>query len=117
MQHQGIQKILPEPWVRKCTPVNEPLTTARFSALYGHWYPHAQDEHSFARALLNQCSAILLSMRSIPTVNSSARLVQTEDMGKVFSTPKLAYQAAFENERRWRTYDLLCGRVNRTHRM
>jgi dTDP-4-dehydrorhamnose reductase len=22
------------------TPVNEPLTTARFSALYGHWYPH-----------------------------------------------------------------------------
>ena len=22
------------------TPVNEPLTTARFSGLYGHWYPH-----------------------------------------------------------------------------
>ena len=28
------------PWVDDWTPVNEPLTTARFSALYGHWYPH-----------------------------------------------------------------------------
>lgn len=26
------------PWVRDWTPVNEPLTTARFSGLYGHWY-------------------------------------------------------------------------------
>src|SRR3954462_7003833 len=25
------------PWLRRFTPVNEPLTTARFSALYGHW--------------------------------------------------------------------------------
>ena len=25
---------------RGWTPINEPLTTARFSALYGHWYPH-----------------------------------------------------------------------------
>ncbi|HKP47883.1 MAG TPA: hypothetical protein VJT50_14880, partial [Pyrinomonadaceae bacterium] len=28
------------PWVSSYTPVNEPLTTARFSCLYGHWYPH-----------------------------------------------------------------------------
>src|SRR5918997_5033171 len=28
------------PWVDAYTPVNEPLTTARFSGLYGHWYPH-----------------------------------------------------------------------------
>jgi dTDP-4-dehydrorhamnose reductase len=25
------------PWLRRFTPVNEPLTTARFSGLYGHW--------------------------------------------------------------------------------
>lgn len=31
------------PWVKYYTPVNEPLTTARFSALYGHWYPHARE--------------------------------------------------------------------------
>ena len=35
------------PWVEDWTPVNEPLTTARFSALYGHWYPHIQDERLF----------------------------------------------------------------------
>ena len=29
------------------TPVNEPLTTARFSALYGLWYPHARDDRAF----------------------------------------------------------------------
>jgi dTDP-4-dehydrorhamnose reductase len=29
------------PWLEWYTPVNEPLTTARFSALYGVWYPHA----------------------------------------------------------------------------
>ena len=31
------------PWIDAWTPVNEPLTTARFSCLYGHWYPHRQD--------------------------------------------------------------------------
>ncbi|WP_449235013.1 hypothetical protein [Azospirillum doebereinerae] len=27
------------PWLDAYTPVNEPLTTARFSGLYGFWYP------------------------------------------------------------------------------
>src|ERR1051325_7764075 len=26
------------PWVEDYTPVNEPLTTARFGGLYGHWH-------------------------------------------------------------------------------
>ena len=38
-------------------------------------------------------------------------LIQTEDLGKTFSTQTLAYQAEFENERRWLTFDLLCGKV------
>ena len=42
------------PWVEDYTPVNEPLTTARFSGLYGFWYPHATDALSFARALMRQ---------------------------------------------------------------
>jgi dTDP-4-dehydrorhamnose reductase len=103
------------PWVTDYTPVNEPLTTARFSGLYGLWYPHGKDDLSFSRALLNQCRAIVLTMRAIREVNSSARLVQTDDLGKIFSTPKLRYQAEFENERRWCSYDLLCGRLNREH--
>ncbi|MEX0712941.1 MAG: sugar nucleotide-binding protein, partial [Pirellulales bacterium] len=103
------------PWVEAYTPVNEPLTTARFSALYGHWYPHHRDALAFARALLNQCRAVVLAMRAVREVRPDARLVQTEDLGKTYSTPALAYQADFENERRWLTYDLLCGRVDRHH--
>ena len=101
------------PWVINYTPVNEPLTTARFSCLYGHWYPHERDSLSFARAMLAQCRGIALAMRAIREINPDARLIQTEDLGKTFSTPALAYQAEFENERRWLTFDLLCGRLLR----
>ena len=103
------------PWVEDYTPVNEPLTTARFSGLYGHWYPHGRDDATFARALLAQCRAVVLAMRAVRQVNPRARLVQTDDLGKTHSTPPLAYQAEFENERRWLTFDLLCGRVDRHH--
>ena len=60
------------PWVTHYTPVNEPLTTARFSCLYGHWYPHSRDPLQFARAVITQCKAIVLSMRAIRDVNSEA---------------------------------------------
>ena len=103
------------PWIEDYTPLNEPLTTARFSGLYGLWYPHGRDDATFCRALINQCRAIILAMRAVRSVNSAARLVQTEDLGKTHSTPPLAYQAAFENERRWLSWDLLCGRVDRHH--
>src|SRR5829696_2242966 len=103
------------PWVEDYTPVNEPLTTARFSGLYGHWYPHRRDFGGFVRALLNQCRAIALAMRAVREVNPNAKLVQTEDLGAVWSTPLLAYQAAYENERRWLSFDLLSGRVDRDH--
>ncbi|WP_250125736.1 family 1 glycosylhydrolase [Chroococcidiopsis sp. CCMEE 29] len=103
------------PWVENYTPVNEPLTTARFSGLYGHWYPHGRDDLTFMRALLTQCRATVLSMQAIRKVNPTAQLVQTEDLGKTFSTPLLAYQAELENQRRWLSFDLLCGHVNRDH--
>lgn len=97
------------PQVSSFTPVNEPLTTARFSGLYGHWYPHGRDTYSFIRAVLTQCRAIVLAMKAIREVNPAAQLVQTEDLGRTYSTPLLSYQADFDNERRWLSYDLLCG--------
>ena len=103
------------PWLEYYTPVNEPLTTARFSGLYGHWYPHKKSDKSFCRMLLNQLKGVVLSMQAIRKVNPNAKLVQTEDLAKVHSTPKLRYQAVFENHRRWLTYDLLCGKVNDEH--
>lgn len=103
------------PWVERYTPVNEPLTTARFSALYGHWYPHRRDDRSFVRAVLNQCRATVLAMHAIRSVNPAAQLVQTDDLGHTTSTVKLAYQAEFDNQRRWLSWDLLCGRIDRSH--
>ncbi len=103
------------PWIDRFTPINEPLTTARFATLYGHWYPHARSSREFARAVMVQGKAIVAAMRAIRAVTPRALLVQTEDLGKVYSTDSLAYQATFENERRWLTFDLLCGRVRGSH--
>ncbi|MDQ3276775.1 MAG: dTDP-4-dehydrorhamnose reductase [Bacteroidota bacterium] len=97
------------------TPVNEPLTTARFSGLYGLWYPHKSDDTSFLKMLLNEVKGVVLSMQAIRKINPGAKLVQTEDLGKTYSTKPLQYQAEFENERRWLTYDLLCGKINKEH--
>ncbi|RYY20595.1 MAG: NAD-dependent epimerase/dehydratase family protein, partial [Chitinophagaceae bacterium] len=103
------------PWIKYYTPVNEPLTTARFSGLYGIWYPHGTSDELFARTFINQLRGIVLSMQAIREINPAAELVQTEDLSKTHSTPLLAYQAAFENERRWLTYDFLTGKVDRQH--
>src|SRR3954470_22290186 len=57
------------PWVTAWTPVNEPFTTARFSGLYGHWYPHGRDDATCLRALYNECLGTALAMREIRAVN------------------------------------------------
>jgi dTDP-4-dehydrorhamnose reductase len=103
------------PWIADWTPVNEPCTTARFSCLYSHWYPHARDERSFWLALLNQIDATRLAMREIRRVNANARLIQTDDLGRTYATWMVRDQAAFDNTRRWMSWDLLCGKVTRTH--
>ena len=103
------------PWLAYYTPVNEPLTTARFSGLYGLWYPHGSDDALFVRALLNQCRAVVLSMRAIRCVNPGAKLVQTDDLGKTYGTKPMAALATFYNERRWLAWDLLCGMVGPDH--
>jgi dTDP-4-dehydrorhamnose reductase len=99
------------PWLRRFTPVNEPLTTARFSALYGLWYPHCRSDRDFVRALFNQIRGIAAAMRAIREVIPDAQLVQTEDLGKTYGTPMLEQQVRFDNDRRWATYDILYGQV------
>jgi dTDP-4-dehydrorhamnose reductase len=103
------------PWVEYYTPINEALTTARFSGLYGLWYPHGRDDRTFIEVLLNECRAVVLSMRAIRQVNPNAKLVQTDDLGKVYSTPQLSELAEFYNNRRWLAWDLLCGKVGQEH--
>ena len=103
------------PWIEDWTPVNEPLTTARFAALYGHWYPHRRDERSFWLALLNQVEGVGAAMRAVRRVNPAALLIQTDDLGRTYATARMADQAAFDNCRRWASWDLLFGRVTRGH--
>ncbi|WP_294332825.1 SDR family oxidoreductase [uncultured Sphingomonas sp.] len=97
-------------WITDWTPVNEPLTTARFAALYGHWYPHARDEGCFWRALVHQIEGVVQVMAAVRAVVPDARLIQTDDLGKTYGTPKTQSQVTFDNDRRWMGWDLLCGR-------
>jgi dTDP-4-dehydrorhamnose reductase len=103
------------PWIDAYTPINEPLTTARFSGLYGHWHPHARDDATFTRLLIAQLSATARAMREIRRINSGAELVQTEDLGRIASTRALESQRDFENERRWLTWDALNGMLTDEH--
>jgi len=103
------------PWIEYYTPVNEPLTTARFCGLYGHWFPHKTTTLDFLKILLAECKGTVLAMQAIRKVNPNAKLVQTEDLGKTQSSYKLRYQADFENKRRWLSFDILSGKVSEKH--
>ena len=103
------------PWLETYTPINEPNTTARFSCLYGIWYPHCKSHEAYLRALLNQIKATVLAMRAIRQVRSDAQLIQTDDAGRVYSTPELADTRDLLNERRWLQIDLLRGAVDPAH--
>lgn len=105
------------PWVDSYTPINEPNTTARFSAMYGVWYPHHVCRASYLRALLNQIKGIVLSMRAIRSIRPDARLIQTEDVGRISGTEELRQTWELLNARQWLTFDLLCGQVDRHHPM
>ena len=56
-----------------------------------------------------------LEIRAIRRHVPDACLLQTEDLGRSFSTPPLREQANYENSRRWLSLDLLHGRIDRTH--
>ena len=103
------------PWVDAYTPVNEPHTTARFSAMYGMWYPHHRSRASYLRALLNQLKGTVLSMRAVRRINPRAQLIQTEDVGRIWSTAELQAERDLFDHRRWLPFDLLHGSVDRHH--
>jgi dTDP-4-dehydrorhamnose reductase len=103
------------PHVTDWTPVNEPLTTARFAGLYGHWYPHGRDEATFLSCLVTQIEATAAAMKAVRTVNRNARLIQTDDLGETYGTPELQEFVDHYNARRWLGWDLLTGRVDERH--
>ena len=104
------------PWVKRWTPINEPLTTARFSTLYGVWYPNLRDDRAFGRALVHQTLAILEAFDRIRAHVAGAELVMTEDLQR-FSAgdPATRDYAAFLRERMYLSVELLAGRVDVAH--
>jgi beta-glucosidase/6-phospho-beta-glucosidase/beta-galactosidase len=105
------------PWIDAYTPINEPHTTARFSAMYGIWYPHHRSALSYLRALLNQIKATVLSMQAVRNVRPDAQLIQTEDVGIISGTEELRPVWQKLRLRQWLAYDLLFGRVDSAHPM
>lgn len=105
------------PWVDAYTPVNEPHTTARFSGMYGIWYPHALSRRIYLRALLHQLKGTVLSMQAIRRINPGAQLIQTEDLGTISGTEVLRPTWELLDLRRWLPFDLLCGRIDHHHPM
>lgn len=101
------------PWVRRWTPINEPLTTARFSTLYGFWYPNRVDDHAaFGQAITNEILGIIGAMERIRAINPGAQLVMTEDLQR-FTAGDAAVRdyVAHKRERMYLSAELLMGRV------
>ncbi len=100
------------PGVRRWTPINEPLTTARFSTLYGVWYPNVRDDAAFGRALVHETLAILAAMERIRDVEPAAELVLTEDLQRFTAADAgVRGYVDFLRERAFVSVELLAGRV------
>ncbi len=100
------------PWVRRWTPINEPLTTARFATLYGHWYPNERGDAAFGRAITNEALAMLLGMEAIRRSAPDAQFVVTEDLQSFRALdPSLDAFVAHKRERMYLSIELVMGRV------
>lgn len=104
------------PWVRRWTPINEPLTTARFATLYGVWFPNLRDDRAFGRAMINQTLAQQAAMRRIRRVIPAAEFVLTEDLQRYAAADAgVAEYAEFLRERVYLSVELVAGRVGDDH--
>jgi len=104
------------PWVRHWTPINEPLTTARFATLYGVWYPNLRDDRAFGRAMLHQTQAQQRAMERIRGIVPDAAFILTDDLQR-FTAADAGVDAyvAFLRERVFLSVELVAGRVDDRH--
>jgi dTDP-4-dehydrorhamnose reductase len=107
------------PWVTRWTPINEPLTTARFATLYATWYPNRFfDDAAFGRAIVNQARAIALACERIRAVIPAARFMLTEDLQSFTAADeRVAGYVAHKRERMYLSCELLQGRIVDGHPM
>jgi beta-glucosidase/6-phospho-beta-glucosidase/beta-galactosidase len=98
------------PWVRFFTPVNEIFVTAQFSAAFGWWNERLMSDRAFVTNLKNSVKASMLIMREILRQRADAIFIFSESTEYVHpGSPKMVPRAAFLNERRFLSLDLLFG--------
>src|SRR5581483_7922220 len=66
------------PWVRLCTPVNEIMIAAEYSAQFGWWNERLKGDRPFVTALKHLCRANLLAMRAMLEENPRLMFIQSE---------------------------------------
>jgi dTDP-4-dehydrorhamnose reductase len=101
------------PWVKRWTPINEPLTTARFSTLYAAWYPNRFFDHAaFGRAIVNEVRGIALAQERIRQIVPDASFLLTEDL-QSFTAADAGVEeyVAHKRDRMYLSCELLQGRV------
>lgn len=104
------------PWVRRWTPINEPLTTARFATLYGVWYPNVRDERAFGRAMFHQTRAQQRAMARIRAIIPDAEFVLTEDVQRYTAADDgVSAYVRFLRERVYLSVELVAGRIDTAH--
>lgn len=100
------------PWVRLYTPVNEMFVCAKLSGLLGLWNERQRTERGFVTALKHQVLANLAAVRAILRERPDAWFIQSESAEYVHEGSRdeeCRRLAAFENQRRFMSLDLLLG--------
>jgi dTDP-4-dehydrorhamnose reductase len=107
------------PWVKRWTPINEPLTTARFATLYAAWYPNVLfDDAAFARAIVNEALAAAAAAERIREVIPGATFLLTEDLQSFTAADeRVELYVAHKRERMYLSCELLQGRIADGHPM
>lgn len=107
------------PWVKRWTPINEPLTTARFATLYATWYPNRFfDDAAFGRAIINEALGFAWAAERIREVVPDATFLLTEDLQSFTAADEgVAAYVAHKGERMYLSCELLQGRVVDGHPM
>jgi dTDP-4-dehydrorhamnose reductase len=107
------------PWVRRWTPINEPLTTARFATLYAVWFPNGVfDDRAFATAIVHEALAIAEATRRIRAIIPDAEFLLTEDLQSFTAADaSVADYVAHKRERMYLSCELLQGRIVAGHPM
>jgi dTDP-4-dehydrorhamnose reductase len=107
------------PWVKRWTPINEPLTTARFSTLYGAWYPNRHFDHpAFGRAIVNEALGFAQAARRIRERIPDATFLLTEDLQRfIAADERIEPYVRYKRERMFLSCELLQGRIVDGHPM